>query len=39
MAEAVVARTEEVMSTEGEVRRHIMAGMDPQEAYKRYGKF
>jgi 4-hydroxy-4-methyl-2-oxoglutarate aldolase len=38
-AEAVIARTEEVMSTEGEVRRHIMAGMDPQEAYKRYGKF
>jgi 4-hydroxy-4-methyl-2-oxoglutarate aldolase len=39
MAETVIARTEEVMGTEGEVRRHILAGMDPQEAYKRYGKF
>lgn len=39
MAEEVIARTETVMATEGEVRRHIMAGMDPQEAYKRYGKF
>jgi len=39
MAAAVIAKTEEVMSTEGEVRRNIMAGMDPQEAYKRYGKF
>lgn len=39
MAEAVIARTEEVMGTEGEVRRNIMAGMDPQEAYLKYGKF
>lgn len=39
MAATVIAKTEEVMSTEGEVRRNIMAGMDPQEAYKRYGKF
>jgi len=35
----VLARTEEVMSTEGEVRRNILAGMDPQEAYLTYGKF
>jgi regulator of RNase E activity RraA len=39
MAATVIAKTEEVMSTEGEVRRNIMAGMDPQEAYRRYGKF
>lgn len=39
LATTVIARTEEVMSTEGEVRRQIMAGMDPQEAYRRYGKF
>lgn len=39
MAEAVITRTEEVMGTEGEVRRNIMAGMDPQEAYLKYGKF
>lgn len=39
MAADVVARTEAVIGTEGEVRRHILAGMDPQEAYRRYGKF
>lgn len=39
MIEAVLARAEEVMGTEGEVRRNILAGMDPQEAYLRYGKF
>lgn len=39
MIEPVLARTEEVMGTEGEVRRNILAGMDPQEAYLTYGKF
>lgn len=39
LAAEVVAKTEEVMSTEGDVRKHILAGMDPQEAYRRYGKF
>ncbi|HEX6959573.1 MAG TPA: hypothetical protein VF194_16435 [Ferrovibrio sp.] len=39
MAEAVIARTEEVIGTEGDVRRNILAGMDPQQAYLRYGKF
>jgi len=39
VAEEAVKRTEDVMSTEGEVRRQILAGMDPQEAYKRHGKF
>lgn len=39
MAADVIARTETVMNTEGEVRRNILAGMDPQEAYRRYGKF
>lgn len=39
MAESVIARSEEVMGTESEVRRNILGGMDPQEAYLRYGKF
>ena len=39
LAEAAVARTEDVMNTEGDVRRNILAGMDPQEAYRRFGKF
>jgi len=39
MAADVTAKTEAVIGTEGDVRRHIMAGMDPQEAYRRYGKF
>ena len=39
LAEEAVARTEAVMHTENQVRTAILAGMDPQEAYKRYGKF
>jgi len=38
-AEEVVARTEEVVATESEMRRALIAGMDPVEAYNRYGKF
>ncbi len=32
-------RTEEVMSTESELRRMILQGMDPKEAYKKYRLF
>jgi regulator of RNase E activity RraA len=39
LAETVIAATEAVVGTESEVRRHILAGMDPQEAYRRHGKF
>jgi regulator of RNase E activity RraA len=39
LAAEVVDKTETVVGTESEVRRHILAGMDPQEAYRRYGKF
>jgi len=35
----VVARTEEVVATETDMRRALVAGMDPVEAYNRYGKF
>jgi hypothetical protein len=39
MAEEVVARTEEVARTESQVRAAIRGGMDPVEAYLKYGKF
>ena len=39
VAEDVVARTEEVVATESEMRRALVGGMDPVEAYNRYGKF
>ncbi|MEX0957817.1 MAG: RraA family protein [Burkholderiales bacterium] len=39
LAEEVIARTEEVISTENKVRSAILSGMDPQEAYLKYGKF
>lgn len=35
----VVARTEEVVATESEMRRALIAGMDPVAAYDKYGKF
>jgi 4-hydroxy-4-methyl-2-oxoglutarate aldolase len=38
-AEEIVARTEEVIATESLVRKAIREGMDPQEAYRRFGKF
>ncbi|HZQ63370.1 MAG TPA: RraA family protein [Casimicrobiaceae bacterium] len=37
--EDVVARTEEVVATESEMRRALIDGLDPVEAYLRYGKF
>ena len=39
IAEDAVARTEAVVATENQVRAAILAGMDPVEAYERYGKF
>ena len=35
----VVAKTEEVVATESDMRRALVGGMDPVEAYNRYGKF
>jgi regulator of RNase E activity RraA len=37
--ENVVAKTEEVVATETEMRRALVGGMDPVEAYNKYGKF
>jgi regulator of RNase E activity RraA len=39
VAAEAVARTEEVMQTEGTMRTAILGGMDPVEAYLTYGKF
>jgi len=39
IAKDVVGKTEEVVSTENKVRTAILGGMDPQQAYLRYGKF
>ena len=39
LAEEVVARTEEVVATESDMRRALVSGMDPVEAYLKYGKF
>ena len=38
-AEEVVKKTEDVVATESEMRRALVGGMDPVEAYNRYGKF
>lgn len=39
LAVDAVARTEEVVRTESQVRRAIMAGIDPVDAYMKFGKF
>ena len=39
VAADVIARTEEVVATESEMRRALVGGMDPVDAYNRYGKF
>lgn len=39
LAVEVTTKTEEVLQTESLVRKAIMEGVDPQEAYLRYGKF
>jgi regulator of RNase E activity RraA len=38
-AEEAVTRTEQVVQTENKVRAAILGGMDPVEAYLKYGKF
>lgn len=37
--EEVITKTEDVLKTESLVRKAIMNGVDPQEAYLKYGKF
>jgi len=39
VAADAIARTEEVVKTENKVRTAILDGMDPQQAYLKYGKF
>ena len=39
IAEEVVSQTEEVLHTENLVRKAILQGVDPVEAYLKYGKF
>lgn len=39
LAEEVIAKTEEVVGTENKVRTAILGGMDPQQAYLKFGKF
>ena len=39
LAEEVVAKTEAVVVTESDMRRALIGGMDPVDAYNKYGKF
>jgi len=39
IAEEVVRSTEEVVSTESDMRKALIGGLDPVEAYNRFGKF
>jgi 4-hydroxy-4-methyl-2-oxoglutarate aldolase len=39
IVEDVITKTEEVVSTESDMRRALIGGMDPVEAYNAYGKF
>jgi regulator of RNase E activity RraA len=39
IAEEVVLRTEEVVSTESDMRKALVGGMDPVDAYNTYGRF
>jgi 4-hydroxy-4-methyl-2-oxoglutarate aldolase len=39
LVEDVVVRTEEVVATESDMRLALIGGMDPVEAYNKYGKF
>ena len=39
IAEQAVRKTEEVVATESEMRRALIAGMDPVAAYNKFGKF
>ena len=39
IAAEVVTKTEEVVATESDMRRALVSGMDPVEAYLKFGKF
>ena len=39
VAEGVITKTEEVMFTESEMRKAILSGMDPEQAYLKFKKF
>jgi 4-hydroxy-4-methyl-2-oxoglutarate aldolase len=39
IVEEVVTRTEKVVATESDMRRALLGGMDPVEAYRTFGKF
>ena len=39
LVEEVVRRTEEVVATESDMRRALIGGMDPVQAYLGFGKF
>ena len=39
IAQEVVTRTETVVATESDMRRALLGGMDPVEAYRTFGKF
>jgi regulator of RNase E activity RraA len=39
LAAEAIAETERVMSTEGEMRKAILDGMDPEQAYLKFGIF
>lgn len=39
VAEEVITKTEATMATESEMRKAIIAGMDPEAAYLKFGKF
>jgi regulator of RNase E activity RraA len=39
IVEEVITRSESAVGTENQIRTAIGAGMDPQEAYRKYGKF
>jgi regulator of RNase E activity RraA len=39
LVEKVTSKTEAVLKTESKVRKAILEGVDPQEAYLKYGKF
>jgi 4-hydroxy-4-methyl-2-oxoglutarate aldolase len=39
IVQQVVTRTEEIVATESDMRRALLSGMDPVEAYRTFGKF
>jgi len=39
IAQEVVTRTEKIVATESDMRRALLGGMDPVEAYRTFGKF